>query len=103
MSVKHPVVDLGKLTSSIEIPIWVPMFDTCTIRDRINNILSGDSVIPKYLGCPPGDEIKSVQHQVVSEMAYRYWEFDGRPDGVSEKHWFLAESDWYNALSGVWM
>ena len=98
-----PLIDFGKFPLCKDIPIGVPRFDVWAIRMRITNIISGDSIFPKYIGCPPIDEINSVRHQVVSEMAYRYWLIDGKPDGRSEKHWLLAELDWCNALSGVWM
>lgn len=95
-------LNFGEFNFCKDIPIGIPRFDTSAVRLRIVNILSGASLIPRHIGSPSFDEINSVRHQVISEMAHRYWEIEGKPDGKSEQHWFRAESDWCNALVGAW-
>jgi hypothetical protein len=42
---------------------------------------------------PTTEDIQSVQHQVVSDMAYRYWELDNKQHGKDQEHWLKAEKD----------
>jgi hypothetical protein len=79
-------------------PLHRPRFEVDDVRFRIVNLVSGSSWFPKYIGCPPLEEVESVRHQVLSEMAHTFWLAEDRPEGRAEVHWEWAIEDWDRAM-----